>query len=178
MPAAAKTPQTRFDAWNPGIESRIPGDVRPLATIFRPENVFTSIESADEMCDLTGLPIAELVAFRPERLALHEALVRVTAEVSVPDGTKIEDLGINFREIVTVVLARYVGPKMDVITQAYDTLRKELSALIAAELAPLFPQAANVAALPRPPQRTGLFARFARRATVQVTAEDPNHRER
>ena len=146
MPAAAKTPQTRFDAWNPGIESRIPGDVRPLATIFRPENVFTSIESADEMCDLTGLPIAELVAFRPERLALHEALVRVTAEVSVPDGTKIEDLGINFREIVTIVLARYVGPKMDVITQAYDTLRKELSALIATELAPLFPQAANVAA--------------------------------
>ena len=66
--------------------------------------------------DLTGLPIAELVAFRPERLALHELLVRVTADVSVPDGTKIEDLGINFREIVSVVAERYVAPRMDAIS--------------------------------------------------------------
>src|SRR6516164_1705253 len=160
MPAAAKTPQTRFDAWNPGIESRIPGDVRPLATIFRPENVFTSIESADEMCDLTGLPIAELVAFRPERLALHEALVRVTADVSVPDGTRIEDLGINFRKTVSVVLERYVEPRMGAIRGAYETLRRELSALIAAELAPLFPQTAGAAARAAPEQRTGLFARL------------------
>jgi hypothetical protein len=177
MPAAAKTPQTRFDAWNPGIESRIPGDVRPLATIFRPENVFTSIESADEMCDLTGLPIAELVAFRPERLALHEALVRVTAEVSVPDGTKIEDLGINFREIVSVVLARYVGPRMGSITETYDALRKELSALIAGELAPLFPQTASAPARASQAQWTGLLARFARRAAAQ-SADEPNQHER
>jgi len=177
MPVIAKTPQTRFDAWNPGVESRIPGDLRPLATIFRPENVFTSIERADEMCDLTGLPIAELVAFRPERLALHEALVRVTAEVSVPDGTKIEDLGINFREIVNVVFERYVGPKMGAITESYDALRKELSALIAAELAPLFPQPASVPARPQSPQRTGLFARFTRRATTQPV-EETNDRER
>src|SRR5215468_7026945 len=129
MPVIAKTPQTRFDAWNPGVESRIPGELRPLATIFRAENVFTTIERADEMCDFTGLPIAELVAFKPERLALHETLVRVTADVSVPDGTKIEDLGINFREIVSVVLSRYVAPRMDAINQRYDALRRELSAL-------------------------------------------------
>jgi hypothetical protein len=177
MPAAAKMPQTRFDAWNPGVESRIPGDVRPLATIFRSENVFTSIESADEMCDLTGLPIAELVAFRPERLALHEVLVRVTAEVSVPDGTKIEDLGINFREIVSVVLARYVGPRMGAITKTYEALRKELSALIASELAPLFPQAASAPERARQAQRPGLLARFTRRAAAQ-SAEEPNHHER
>ena len=176
MPAAAKMPQAQFDAWNPGVESRTPGELRPLATIFRPENVFTSIERADEMRDLTGLPIAELVAFRPERLALHETLVRVTADVSVPDGTKIEDLGINFREMVSVVLAHYVAPRMGVITQTYEALRKELSALIAAELAPLFPETASASTAVRPGQRTGLLARFTRRATVQ--AEEPNHRER
>src|SRR5258705_12990729 len=95
--------------WNPGIESRIPNELRPLETIFRPENVFTRVEHADEMGDLTGLPVSELVAFRPERLALHELLVRVSADVSVPDGSKIEDLGINFRDIGSAILARYVA---------------------------------------------------------------------
>src|SRR6188474_2723734 len=130
MPISANAPQTQFDAWNPGIESRIPDDLRPLATIFRPENAFTNVEHADDMHDLTGLPVAELVAFRPERLALHELLVRVTGDVSVPDGAKIEDLGINFREIVGVVLSRYLMPRMSEIVAAYDNLRKELSALI------------------------------------------------
>src|SRR5580765_2889374 len=79
--SSAKTPQMNSPVgpWNPGIESQIPSELRPLATIFRAENVFTSVARADEMHDLTGLPIPELVAFRPERLALHELLIRVTA---------------------------------------------------------------------------------------------------
>ena len=103
VPDASSNP---FGPWNPGIGSQIPAELRPLATIFRPEHVFTNVARADEMHDLTGLPIADLVAFRPERLALHELLVRVTADISVPDGSKIEDLGINFRQIVAVILAR------------------------------------------------------------------------
>ncbi len=168
----------QFDAWSPGVESRIPGELRPLATIFRAENVFTTIERADEMCDFTGLPIAELVAFKPERLALHETLVRVTADVSVPDGTKIEDLGINFREIVSVVLSRYVGPRMGAMNEIYDALRRQVSTLIASELAPLFPQMAGTPPSARSEQRTGFFARLMGRATTTPTAEEPNHRER
>jgi len=38
-----------------------------------------------------------LVAFRPERLVVHELLARVTADFSVEDGQKTEDLGINFQ---------------------------------------------------------------------------------
>jgi hypothetical protein len=178
MPVATSTPQAQLDAWNPGIESRIPGDLRPLATIFRPENAFTSIERADEMHDLTGLPIAELVAFRPERLALHEVLVRVTADMSVPDGTKIEDLGINFREMVDVVLTRYVGPRMSAIDEVYDALRRALSTLIAAELAPLFPQLSSASGRTREQRPTGLFARLMRRPTTPSAAEETNHRER
>ena len=174
-----ESPQTQFGPWNPGIESRIPDELRPLATILRTENVFTSVERADEMCDLTGLPIAELVAFRPERLALHEVLVRVTADVSVPDGTKIEDLGINFREIVSVVLTRHVAPRMSAITAAYEALRKQLSELTVAELGPLFPQTSTPPTTAKSSQRTGFFARLARRAPpVEPVVEEPNQRAR
>ncbi len=162
---------TVFGPWNPGIESQIPDDLRPLATIFRPEHVFTSLARADEMRDLTGLPIAELVAFRPERLALHELLVRVTADVSVPDGSKIEDLGINFRQIVSVILARYVAPQMGAITATYDALRRQVSALIDAELAPLFPAAAGSETRPIRAPKPGFLARFARRRAAEPAAE-------
>ena len=49
--------------------------------MFRPENVRTSLAAAQELNDLTGLDIFDLVALRPERLALHELLIRVTADL-------------------------------------------------------------------------------------------------
>src|SRR5512143_2277928 len=134
-----------FGPWNPGIASQVPAHLLPLCTIFRPEHSFTSVEKAVELRDLTGLPLPDLVAFRPERLALHELLVRVTADVSVPDGTKIEDLGINFREIVSAIAERYVAPRMKEISATYGAVREQLSTLITAELAPLFPQTPNAA---------------------------------
>lgn len=94
---------------------------------------------ANELQDLTGLVASELVAFRPERLALHEVLIRVTADLSVPDGTRIEDLGINFRQITRTILAGYVEPRRDTIAATYDALRSRLRALIETELLPLFP---------------------------------------
>jgi len=36
-------------------------------TIFRPENVFTSLATPEEMRDLTGLEFTELVTFQPRR---------------------------------------------------------------------------------------------------------------
>ncbi len=178
MSPIVTAPDPQFGPWNPGIESQIPNELRPLETIFRAENVFTSVERADEMGDLTGLPIAELVAFRPERLALHELLVRVTADVSVPDGSKIEDLGINFREIVSVILARYVMPRMGAIRTTYEVLRKDLSALIDAELAPLFPQAPNSPVRPSPEAKPGWFARFTRRRAVESPVIEATNGER
>src|ERR1700712_5650843 len=44
-----------YGPWRPGISSRIPDDLRQHCTIFRPENVFTSVARADELHDLTGL---------------------------------------------------------------------------------------------------------------------------
>ena len=120
--------------WNPGISSSIPRRLLPLSTIFRADNVYTSVERAVELHDLTGLEYSELVAFRPERLVLHEVLIRVTGKILVPDGSKYEDLGINFRRMVGVILTRYVDAAMSGIVAAYESMRQQLAAVIEAEI--------------------------------------------
>ena len=127
-----------FGPWNPGLRSQVPRELMHLATIFRPENAFTSAADAEELRDLTGLKLSELATFRPQRLALHELLIRVTADFSVPDGPKIEDLGINFRQITRALLARYIEPQMATIVSTYDALCRRLAKLIDAELADLY----------------------------------------
>ena len=72
---------------------------------------------------MTGLAPVELVVFRPERLALHELLIRVTADFVVPDGSRIEDLGINFRRIITRILKKHVTPQLPVIAERYAEAR-------------------------------------------------------
>ena len=116
-----------FGPWNPGIVSQVPAGLRPLATLFRPENSRTPFGAALELQQLTGFAAAELVAFQPRRLALHELLVRVTADFSVPDGSRIEDLGINFREIIRSLLAGYLEPRMARVTGEFTQLHRQLS---------------------------------------------------
>lgn len=179
-PPAASAAGAGFGPWHPGLESRIPRELLPLATIFRPENVSTDVAHAEELADLTGLELAELVAFRPERLTLHELLIRVSADFSVPDGAKIEDLGINFRGMVRVLLDRHVAPRMDTIAATYDALRRQVAAAVDAELAALLPHPAAHAAVsaPAPPKR-GLRALLARgRAAPVAAAPAPVSQER
>lgn len=128
---AAPTP---YGAWRPGIQSELPRVLLPLSTIFRPENVFTPAGQVHELARATGLEPDELVVFRPERLAVHELLVRVTADLSVPDGPRVEDLGINFRDMTRVILERYVEPHMAAIIDAYSALRRALTEQVDAEL--------------------------------------------
>ncbi|HEX3913075.1 MAG TPA: hypothetical protein VHW71_06175 [Steroidobacteraceae bacterium] len=128
---------SEFGPWNPGLKSEVPKELRHLATIFRPDNVFTSIASAEELRGLTGLALSELVAFRPQRLALHELLVRVTADFAVPDGTRIEDLGLNFREIARGLLAQHLEPGMPAIVAAHQHARRNVQTLVAAALSRL-----------------------------------------
>jgi hypothetical protein len=151
--AAASSPP--FGPWNPGIASRMPDAIRGLCTFLRPENVVTVPTTAIELRDLTGLDLTEVVAFRPERLALHEVLIRVTADLSVPDGSRIEDLGINFRRMTRALLARCVEPRMDAIAAEYAAARGAIAAVVLREVAALF-------AAP-PPAATKGFAARARR---------------
>ena len=152
----------QFGPWNPGIQSQVPARLRHYCTIFRPENVFTRVADAEELRDLTGLEFGELVTFRPRRLALHEVLIRVTADLSVPDGSRIEDLGINFRKMTRSLLERCIEPRMSEIDAIYDAARRRLSEMIESELTRLLAAPATVS---EPPLRTrkrelpGLFKR-------------------
>ncbi len=116
--------------WNPGVRSFIPRHLVAQASIHRPENVFTSFAEIAELRDLTGLEAAELVVFRPQRLVLHELLIRVTGDFSVPDGSHYEDLGINFRAMTGAILSRYLEPHMAELVAAYDGQRRHLAKLI------------------------------------------------
>src|SRR3974390_921720 len=104
------SPSAKYSAWNPGLQSQLPREYLPLSTIFRAENVATDATKAQELSDFCGLPVDELVAFRVERLIVHELLIHVTTGIAVPDGRDYEDLGINFREIAATIHTRFIAP--------------------------------------------------------------------
>ena len=165
--------ETGFGPWNPGIESTIPPEFVPLATLFRPENISSSPAELRELSDFSGLSTEVLVAFRPERLAVHEVLVRVIADLHVPDGAKYEDLGENFRRMTSAILTKHILPRMEEVKQLYGELQQQILELTGQELAACFQ--------PPPPsasRKTGLLARFgfgarARPAPAQSeTAEE------
>src|SRR5215470_10868036 len=154
--------------WNPGLLSELPRELKPLCTIHRGVNASSILEALAELQLLTGLPEAELVTFRPERLLLHELLVRVTADFSVPDGPRIEDLGINFRQIVTLLLQRYLAPRMPAIAAAFEATRRQLREQVAGTLEVL--TAAGTAAAARPRRGLAGWLRRAAPAAAPVAA--------
>jgi hypothetical protein len=162
-------------AWNPGLESDIPPAYRKLETIYRPENVTTSLDEVAELLALTGLSAEELVVFRPERLALHELIVRVTADILVLEGEDETELGRNFRRIAGRILRRYIQPRMGELTRTYDQLRETASSRIRRELDE------TLFKIPTPePARKGLFRSLGskRRRPAKPGAETTLERER
>jgi hypothetical protein len=119
-----------YGPWNPGIESTLPSAFLPLSTVFCTANVSSSIEEVQELADFCGLPIERLTAFRPERLALHEVLIRVMADLSVPDGQKYEDLGVNFRQMTAAIMDKHIVPKMSEIDGVFERLKREAADFI------------------------------------------------
>jgi hypothetical protein len=165
--------------WNPGIQSDLPPALLPRSTIFRPENAFTTVSQALDWQELTGLPLEHLVVFRPERLLVHELLIRVTGDISVDDGTKVEDLGINFRRITHTILTKHLGPRMPEILAAYERSRQAIAQVIDSELAAAL--AKPVALTPQAPTRNaqGLFRalRWFRRNPPPPQEDDAWERE-
>ncbi|GAC1331419.1 MAG: hypothetical protein NVS9B2_02520 [Steroidobacteraceae bacterium] len=161
-----------YGPWNPGIRSQVPRELKHLATIFRPENVSTDWGSVTEMQGLTGFSPPDLVAFRPQRLALHELLIRVTANFAVPDGSRIGDLGINFRQIASFLHEHYLLPEMQAIVAAFERARHELHHAIEAALAEAMHEQPSVPTAKEYPG-SRLFARLAgrRRAAAQETLD-------
>jgi hypothetical protein len=128
------TPLAKYWAWNPGLESQLPREYLPLSTIFRAENVSTTVEKARELSDFCGLPAEELVAFRAERLIVHELLIHVTTGIAVPDGRDYEDLGINFREIAATILNRFIAPHREDLARVFEQFKQKASDIIEREL--------------------------------------------
>jgi hypothetical protein len=75
------------------------------------------------------------VAFRAERLIVHELLIGVTTNLSVPDGTRYSDLGANFRAMASIVLDKYIAPHRDELTKVFDAAKRAAAAIIERELA-------------------------------------------
>ena len=130
---------TEYCAWNPGLESELPREYLLLSTVFHSENVSSSVVKAHELSEYCGLPAHELVAFRPDRLIVHEVLIHVTTGISVPDGHDYEDLGRNFREIAATILNRYVATRREELLRAFEQVRAAASIIIERELTKAFP---------------------------------------
>src|SRR6516165_944410 len=118
-------PEPACGPWNPGIESTLPAEFLPLATAFSPANVSSSIAEIKEMKGFCGLALEQLSTFKPERLALHEVLIRVMADLSVPDGEEYGDLGINFRQMTATIMEKYIAPELAAITSLFEQLKRE-----------------------------------------------------
>ena len=102
----------------------------PLATVFSSANVSGSICDLQELNGFCGLAIERLSTFRPERLALHEVLIRVMADLSVPDGEKYEDLGVNFRQMTATIMGKYIVPELPEINCVFEQLKRQASDFI------------------------------------------------
>ncbi len=173
--AAAVAEPAGFGPWNPGIRSQLPAAVLPLSTVFRAENVLTSLAEAHERSAFTGLEPEDLVAFRPERLVVHELLIRVMADLSVPDGAEYADLGLNFREITATIHRSYIEPHQPEIARACDGLRCRAAALIESELtSSLFAAAVDR----REPPGGGVLRLFGRPRRPQPPSESIEDKER
>ena len=123
-----------YGPWNPGLRSTIPSNIRPFSTLLRFENVDTPLLEADELASFSGLRAEKIVKLKPERLVVHELLVRVTANFSVPHGSDYQHLGKNFRKVVKKIFKHYIEPIMGEIVQAYDDMDTRMNAQIHDEL--------------------------------------------
>jgi hypothetical protein len=178
MSLVDQTAAETYDAWNPGLESELPRELLPLATVFRPENVSTSLAQAFELSDYCGLPPQDLVAFRPERLIVHELLVRVTAGLAVPDGTDYEDLGRNFRGIATTILDKYVANHVDTLEQRFAQVQRDAEVVIARELASLLERRLAPPAEVQPAGGKRWRFGLSRRGVPHAPTETAEQRER
>ena len=131
----------QYSAWNPGIETQIPQELREQETIYHPANVSSSIDEVNQLALETGLSPEELVVFKPARLAMHELIVRINADIVILEGEHEEDLGINFRSVVHKIMDQYISPHLAEIEQTFQILNQKVHGMLNEELSEsLFPQ--------------------------------------
>ena len=130
--------QAEESAWNPGLSSDIPTALWPTVTLFRQENATVSHAEASELSDLTGIGVLELISLRAERLVVHALLVKVTADLTVADGPKYAELGINLRTMVERLYSRHIVQQMPAIESALIAERHKALKFVNAQLTDAF----------------------------------------
>lgn len=166
MPAKNQKP----DAWNPGLNSEIPGRLLPLVTLYRPENSEIDYAAAKEAAEFCGLKPHEMIAFKVSRLVVHELLIRVTADLFVPDGPSYEELGLNMRSMAGQILTKHIQPEMKTLEQKFEALKEETRQTIGAILdRDIYKRHAPPAAA----ERTGFLARLLGRKPAPSATEHP-----
>lgn len=123
---------------------------------------------------MTGMAAEDLVSFTPQRLVLHELIVRITADIAVEEGDAEEVFGENFRHIARRILNAYLQPRAGLFDKCLDELRERAEHEVVAILA-----AARPPVPVRPPRGLrGLFARKppAVREETGAAAADADHR--
>lgn len=132
--------QPEESAWNPGLSSDIPGALWPTVTLFRQENATVSYAEASELADLTGVGVLELISLRAQRLVVHALLVKVTADLTVADGPKYAELGINLRSMVERLYKRHIIHHLPAIENVLENERGKASDIVTAQLNDTFQQ--------------------------------------
>lgn len=120
----------KYNAWNPGVESNIPPRLRPLITLFSENNSKVSFVEAIEAAEFCGLKASQMCELSLERLIVHELLIRVTGDISVPDGPNYEDLGISLRSITDKILSRHVMAEIGSLSVSFNTYMEEAQSSI------------------------------------------------
>ena len=130
--------QQEYTAWNPGLSANLPRELSALETIFQAPNVYTRYDEVQEIANLTGLKPEHLVGFTARRLVMHELIVRVGANIHIPEAEQEEDLGINFRHIANGILEQHIAPLYDYIEDEFKSLstsvKREVDRLLAEEV--------------------------------------------
>lgn len=166
--------EEEFGPWNPGLNSTIPRRLMPQVTLFDPKYSYVGWEKARELSEATGLKPEELAITRPERLALHSVLIRVTSQLYVPDGPNYADLGNSLRDMAREIYEGFVLPEMELVRAEYEAVRLEtdrvVADLLAREVYEPVPEASG--------NRTGLLARVfgARTPSERTRQADPSER--
>lgn len=120
--------------WSPGLTSSIPSHLMARVTLYDPAHGLVAWKDAKHLSDMTGLKPQELATFRPERLAMHHVLIRVTTETHVPDGDDYAALGISLRQMAADILGTEIARHRDAIQALFDQARSDARAMIDAEL--------------------------------------------
>ncbi len=123
--------------WNPGISSTLPRRLYPLVTIYSEQNAAVDVALTEELAQFSGLPMPLISELEPERLVLHELLVRVMTELTIDDGPAQSDLGANFRNIISALLANHLAPAMPTLRLEHAQAKRGLEEIIRNEIAML-----------------------------------------